>query len=245
MNDTELDELLDKWCAPAAPASLRERVRAGFGAGRGQKAGAGRLERWGPVFAAGARKGLLVAGSVAAGALLFSVSLAFPQSSVRPPFTVESELVTYAEDGSAGGPMRVASYSDRGREVVLSRWYPGNPLGTAMGRLLEFWRAQMVRFAASDEQMRRYAEVRAGKGAALIQAGCVDGEIVGRERILNYPTVKVEIHMNDHQKATAWRAPDLACFALRTTAEVSHPDGTFRLVMKRQALKVTLNPPTE
>ena len=32
MNDTELDELLDQWAAPPAPASLREKVRAGFGA---------------------------------------------------------------------------------------------------------------------------------------------------------------------------------------------------------------------
>ena len=33
MNDTELDEMLDQWAAPPAPASLREKVRAGFGAG--------------------------------------------------------------------------------------------------------------------------------------------------------------------------------------------------------------------
>jgi hypothetical protein len=110
-----------------------------------------------------------------------------------------------------------------------------------MGRLLEFWRAQMLRFDVSDEQMRRYNEVRASRAAALMQTGCVDGDLVGRETILNYPTVKVEIHLKDRQKATAWRAPDLACFALRTTAEVPRPDGTFRLVMKREALKVTVN----
>ena len=30
MTDTELDELLDKWTAPSAPPSMRDRVRAGF-----------------------------------------------------------------------------------------------------------------------------------------------------------------------------------------------------------------------
>ncbi len=34
MNDTELDDLLDTWTAPPPPASLRERVQAGFAADR-------------------------------------------------------------------------------------------------------------------------------------------------------------------------------------------------------------------
>ena len=32
MNDTELDEMLNKWEAPPVPASLRANVRAGFSA---------------------------------------------------------------------------------------------------------------------------------------------------------------------------------------------------------------------
>ena len=41
---------------------------------------------------------------------------------------------------------------------------------------------------------------------------------------------------------TLWMAPDLGCFALRLTREERRPDGTFRLVLKKQATKVTLNP---
>jgi hypothetical protein len=41
---------------------------------------------------------------------------------------------------------------------------------------------------------------------------------------------------------TLWTAPDLGCFALRITIEERRPDGTFRLVSAKQALKVTLNP---
>ena len=241
MNDTELDELLDKWNVPAAPASLRERVRAGFAAVRERQTITGRFMGWQPVFAAVARKSLLVAACVGAGALLFTVSLAFPQTPVRAPFTVESELVTYGKDGSPGGPMRIDSYSDHGREVVLSRWYPGNPLGTALSRLLEFWRAHMLPFAVSGERMEQSEKIQAGRAAALMQAGCLDGDLVGRETILNYPTLKVEIHPGGRVRATAWRAPDLACFALQTTTEVQLPDGTFQLVLKREALKVTVN----
>jgi hypothetical protein len=242
MKDTDLDELLDKWSAPEAPASLRERVRAGFGVGREQKAVAGRLERWGPVFAAGARKGLLVAGCVAAGALLFSVSLAFPQNPARPPFTVESEMVTYTDDGSAGGAMRIDSYSDHGREVVLSRWYPGNPLFTALSRLEEFWQAHVLYFAVSDEKIEARARLQASRAAALIQAGCVDGEVVSYETILGYPTVAVQhLSLDNHRRMIARMAPDLGCFPLRVTMERQRLDGTFRLVMKREALKVTVN----
>jgi hypothetical protein len=241
MTDTELDELLDKWNVPAAPASLRERARAGFGTGRERQTIIGLFERWRPVLTGVARKGLLVAGCVAAGAFLFAVGVAFPQIPVRPPYIVESEMVTYASDGSPGGAMRISSYSDRGREVVLSRWYPGNPWGTVMGRLLEFWRAYVLSFAVRPERIEQREKIQTSRAAALMQAGCVDGELVGRETILNYPSLKVEIHPAGGVRATAWRAPDLACFALRTTAEVRLPDGTFRLVLKREALKITVN----
>ena len=39
-----------------------------------------------------------------------------------------------------------------------------------------------------------------------------------------------------------WMAPDLGCFALRITSEALRPDGTFRLVKTKQALRVTMNP---
>jgi hypothetical protein len=240
MSDTELDELLDKWSAPEAPAALRERVRAGFGAVREQKMIAGRFERWRPVFAAVARKGLLVAGCVAAGALLFTVSLAFPQSTVRPPYVVDSELVTYAEDGSAGGPMRIDSYSDQGREVVLSRWYPDDPFKTAIGRFLDFWQSHVLSFTASRERIEQRSKVQAERAAA--QAGCGDRDVVGHEMILGHPAVESQ-HLSsaDRRRASIWMAPDLACFPLRITVEVQRPDGTFRLVWKREALKVTVN----
>ena len=38
-----------------------------------------------------------------------------------------------------------------------------------------------------------------------------------------------------------WQSPELGCFPLRFTREQQRPDGTFRLLMERRALKVTSN----
>jgi len=70
----------------------------------------------------------------------------------------------------------------------------------------------------------------------------VDAQIVGRETILNYPTVAVQLGSGDQRRLTLWTAPDLGCFALKITTEERRPDGTFHLVSKKQALNVTLNP---
>jgi hypothetical protein len=48
--------------------------------------------------------------------------------------------------------------------------------------------------------------------------------------------------MDDWRRMTLWMAPDLGCFALRITIEERGADGTFRLVLRKQAQKVTLNP---
>jgi hypothetical protein len=39
-----------------------------------------------------------------------------------------------------------------------------------------------------------------------------------------------------------WMAPDLGCFALRLSIEEQRPDGTFRPVSEKQALRVKAKP---
>jgi hypothetical protein len=53
--------------------------------------------------------------------------------------------------------------------------------------------------------------------------------------------VAIQLGSGDQRRLTLWMAPDLGCFALRITTEERRPD-TFRLVSRKQALKVTLNP---
>lgn len=273
MNDTELDEILNSWSVPPAPASLRERVRAGFAAGIGQETSPG-VRHWTAAFVPSARKSLVAGAILAVGTLLLVVAQAFPQMfslgspPVKIPYTVDSEFVRYAEDGSSSIEMYSTSYSLNGHEILLSRSLPGNLLGTAIGRTLDatlpYWSRLMSRLTVDAELLKKVRRAAAqavtvitggdektglllahyGFARAAPGAGCLAGPIVGRETILNYPTVAVQRDDGGRQspRMTLWTSPDLGCFALRITIEEQRPDGTFRLVSRKQALKVTMNP---
>jgi hypothetical protein len=272
MNDTELDEILNSWSAPPAPASLRERVRAGFAAGLGRETFPG-VRHWTAAFVPSVSKSLVAGAILALGTLLLVVAQAFPQMfslgspPVKIPYTVDSEFVRYAEDGSSSIEMYSTSYSLNGHEILLSRSLPGNLLGTAIGRTLDATLPYVSRLmsrltvdAELLEKVRRAAgqavTVTTGCGGKCLVlehygfaratpgAGCLAGPIVGRETILNYPTVAVQRDDGGPQspRMTLWTSPDLGCFALRITIEERQPDGTFRLVSRKQALKVTMNP---
>jgi hypothetical protein len=248
MNDTELDQLLDTWSVPPTPASLRGSVRAGFAARPERKRFLGSPARWISLFAA---------AILAMGAFLLVVALALPQTlgldspPARIPYTVDSEIVRYANDGSSSVEANLTSYNNNGSEIVLFGVYSSfsTAIRAAAARVGEL----TLPFVLSKEQwdlVRSQSRVRfgpvggrfVGNAAALLQAGCVSGPVVGRETILNHPTVAVRRSMNDRERMTLWMAPDLGCFALRITIEHQQPDGTFRLGIKKQAVKVTVNP---
>ena len=160
--------------------------------------------------------------------------------------------------------MYSTSYNLNGREIILSRSLPGNPFGTALRRaldpihsLLNNLTLPFVVNADLLERVRTSARVITGcenescmllaaeifpRPTAGSAAGCLDGAVVGRETILGYPTTAVQLPLGDQRRMTLWTAPDLGCFALRISIEEQRPDGGFRLVSKKQALKVTLNP---
>ena len=245
MNDTELDQLLNTWSVSPAPASLRASVRAGFHA---------RLER---------RKFPVVRVLIAAvsiGVFLLAVTLALPQTlglnspPVHVPYLVESDVVQYAADGTSSLEVQLTSYNNNGSEIVLYEVSPSfltairvglEAAGSVVGRLT-------LPFVVSPEQLKSlrstalvtagFEHYRLGSAAALLSTGCVIGPVVGHETILDHPTVAVQSILDDRRRMTMWMAPDLGCFALRITTEERRPDGTFRLVRKKQAAKVTLTP---
>jgi len=270
MNDTELDELLDTWSAPPPPASLRENVRAGFAASLEGKTSPS-VMHWIAAFVPSARRRLLAAAILGAGAFLLIVNQAFPQMfglgapPVKIPYTVESEYLRYGDGVSSSTQvyrkqMYSTSYSLNGREIILSRSLPGNPFATALRRALDpihdFLGKLTLPFVVKTElleKVRTSPRVITGcadDGCMLLgaeifprpAAGCVDGPVVGHETILNYATTAVQLRWDDHRRIMLWMAPDLGCFALRITIEEKRPDGTFRLVSRKQALRVTLNP---
>jgi hypothetical protein len=71
---------------------------------------------------------------------------------------------------------------------------------------------------------------------------CIEGAVVDRGTILNYPVAAVRSRWTEHGRMTLWMAHDLGCFALRSTYETEQPDGSFRLVGEKRAVKVKRAP---
>ncbi len=253
MNDTELDEMLDKWEAPAAPASLRAKVQAGFSPDRPRHEAPRGPWHWITSFTP--RKTVLGGIAVAVGALLCLVTLALPQTLIlsSPPYTVESKCMRFADERGPAAEMILTSYNDKGSEIVLSRSLPGNLFGTVATRVTDAASSLITRFTwpvFKPEQLeiiKTQAGVSSGfqywylGSAAELQHGCVNGPVVGREKILDYQTTAVEYRQDNYFKFTVWRAPGLGCFALRLTDEERQDDGTYRLIREKRAFHVTLN----
>jgi len=252
MNDTELDQLLNTWDAPPAPASLRAGVLVGFHA---------RPER---------RKfhgvRILIA-AVGVGVFLLAVTLALPQtlsliSPTRAPYIVDSDVVRYRSDGTSSVEVHLASYNNNGSEIVVYEVSPSllTDLQLGLQAVNSAWTRLTLPLALSPEMLEKANSIArgsigldhyrlcsqsfgcVGSGPALLHTGCVIGPVVGNETILEHPTVAVQSMLDDQRRRTMWMAPDLGCFALRITTEERRSDGTFRLVRKKQATKVTLTP---
>lgn len=118
MTDSELDEILNQWSAPCPPPFTRKHVQARFSTLPPRK------RCW--------RKSAVAAGVLASAALFLLVTQAFPQRPARPPWSVDSEFVRYADDGSTSIEMDSTSYESNGAEILLSRSTPGNPFKTAL-----------------------------------------------------------------------------------------------------------------
>lgn len=263
MNDTELDEMLDRWSAPVAPESLRERVTAGL---RPQPERSRFRWSWG--------KSLMAAGVLAM--LLLVVTRAVPQTLppvTHHPYVVLSEFVRYAKDGSAQVQMYSTSYNDEyGREMMVARNIPDNAFGDVVARTMDALADAAAPLVVRLQRLSPHgaeADSRATvgpipsvntecvektcihgtahyllpKAAANPAIGCVDGPVIDRETILDYPTVALQLPLDgNHIRRTVWMAPALGCFALKVATERQQPDGTFRLVSGKLAIKVRLNP---
>ena len=233
MNDHELDEMLNQWGAPPVGAKLRERVRSGFVAAPKRR-----------YFPSVGWKGLFA--GVAAAAIVFMVVtaeafpdvLGSPSPALRAPWVAESNVTTYAKDGSSRLESTIMSYSYKGTDIVLVESDQGDPIHTAimgfhigMHQLLLRYipNAVMPESAAKDAWFSAY-----------VNSGCVDkGDVVaGHETLLAYQTTAIQRTGSDGLRITQWRSPELGCFALKIKGEEPLPGGAFRVAKERDTVRV-------
>src|SRR6266481_1413749 len=186
-------------------------------------------------------KSLIVGAVLGVGAFVWT-SQALPQTLqlasplVRIPYTVDSVFVRYADDGSPSVDIYSTSYNHNGTEIQLSSSVPGHPFATAIRRTLDATGFVLFHLRALFHPEAEQAESAAN--AVRVSNGCADGPVIGQETILKYPTVAIQLSDRE-ERTTMWQSPELGCFPLRFTREQQRPDGTFRLLMERRALKVT------
>jgi hypothetical protein len=256
-SDDDLNCLLRAWTIPESPDSLERRLRRAY-----RDRTRSRSKRWfqkAPGFWTRWIGGFAppVAGmcaGIAAGAVMFLLVIAeaFPQSlaglsSTTFPFTVDSEEIEYKADGSS--TIRELFTSAGG--LVLSSEFPGDPIRTAQQRILDPLSLILYRISepfVNHQQARLNAQypLRA-KHIAEQQRTCgapgAPWTVVGSETILNYATTGVQkVWMEEGKpvRLTQWSAPDLHCFALKSTTEKTFDDGRLRLAFELRALRVTI-----
>jgi hypothetical protein len=249
MSDAELDEILDQWMAPAAPASLRAKVRAEADLRARRRV----------------RPGIWALASIAA--VLLVVAQAFPQkllsSGARIPYTVDSEFFYTPENGSTFVQMSITSYTLEGREIFLSKSLPDDPWGTMMLRAQDFGAALLrpiqeltLPMVASPEQIQKVRALARiadcawgnctggwilGKRTDLLRVGCELAPVAGHETILGYRTAALRREIGPSRRITVWMAPALGCFPLKFLVEEQEADGAWRAIRGRRALKITVN----
>jgi hypothetical protein len=231
MKDTELDEILNQWDAPAPRAELRGRVRSGFRAKTTAPRRWFRLPTW------DGGKGLFAGLAAGAAMFLLAIGVAFPQSLQRfaagpIPFLVYSEYIGYNDDGSSVITKYARTFERDGHEWILDASFPGSAWQTAHIKLISSLHLMFY------ELLRPFQDVQpAGKG-------CEGWTAYGHETLLGYQTTIIRTTFTEgreNYRFTKWVAPALSCATLKTTYEQLRADGTARLVDERRALNVIMN----
>lgn len=230
MNDSELDQLLDAWRAPAPSISARAKALAGFRTRQSSR----RFLAWIP-------RTPLLAGAAAMLALVWA-SQALPQTfrvaadGWRVPYTVESEYTDY-ESGVPTVYQYTTSYMHGTREFMLSFTIPDHPVETMHNQTIAWIQQTMLELSAPFRAESEQKDM--ALAAALVKNGCVNGTVVGRETILGFQTVGVQRGYGRWRR-TEWMAPDLNCFPLKQISEKEGPDGKLRVRNGRRAVKVVV-----
>jgi hypothetical protein len=244
MTDIELDEMLDCWQTPPLRESLTDEVRSGFGQIPKRTK---RVARWRTLPKN--RFGRLATAMVAAAILLFAIVQVSPRTvrmaspGFRIPFYVESIFERFAEDGSIEYRSRMTAFPYGGIDWNMSVVEEsGNPILNVFQGIARSIRNQFVLAVPSLVLPKQPPMAEPAWFAGFVRSGCSEGRtVVGQEAIAGYPTTILQSE-TPRGRLRIWMAPDLSCYSLRMTDEFEEADGRYRLRLRKNAVKVTINP---
>jgi hypothetical protein len=247
MNDTELDEMLDRWQAPATRESWREELRAGFAVRAGRAGRRGLLRR---MIDAASRVpfGRLAVATVGAVAVFFAVLQVAPRivrmaspSSFRIPFYVESVFVSYAKNGSVERRSRNTAFPYGGIAFNMSVTELDGSLRSKVSEITGSIRTQIVLAMPSLVLPKRPPMAEPAWFAGFVRSGCSEGRtVVGHEVVAGYETTVTQNEWPTG-RVRIWMAPELACFPLKFIREVRRSDGSYQFEATDEVVRVTMN----
>jgi hypothetical protein len=247
--DPELKSLCAEWLAPEPTVDLRSRVLTAFDREFGVR-NPGR-RRWSGALVPETWKGMLAGFVFGAVVCCLVIGQAFPQSlslfsGFRIPYVVEWEFFAYTSDGSPGFEAHFSGFKNGGDEIILSGTVKG--LSAFQNTVRGIWdsgRTLLIQVAPSLMLPQQSSESVAWN-RAYVRNGCLGhgpetGEtVIGHEIILGHSTTIV-LFTQAKERTTQWLAPDLGCFALKQITEELRSDGSYLVLRRVQALKVTVN----
>jgi hypothetical protein len=247
MNDQELDEMLNQWTSPPMRDSVRDNLRAEFARRPARTNRVGLLCRMREA-APRIRAGRFAVATVGAAALLFGIVQVSPQTvglaspGFRIPFYIEAEFVRYADDGSAPHRTRITSFPYGGHQVTMSVRKSDDSYLDAVRGIASSIRDHFILAVPSLVLPKEPPMTEPAWFAGFVRSGCSSGKtVVGHETVAGHETTVVQTGAPRH-RMKIWLAPDLGCVDLKLTDEVQEPDGTYRLKLHKEAIKVTMNP---
>jgi hypothetical protein len=258
-SEDDLDSLLKAWSVPQSPDAMERRLRRAYRERTRSRTMPGPVDnsavRWIAGFAPVAGK---FAGAIAGMVILLAViTRAFPQSLglIASPaaITTDSEFLVYQDDGSyTVSEYRTSSILGE-RAIILSSYFPGDPLRTVAGDVLNpmhaildpiLQRAMSPMFyrPGREEHIRAIQRARNRNGCKPSNMWGWPMTVTGEEEILNYTTTIFQFTPDGRNlRFTEWFAPGLDCVSLRSTTEKKLTDGIFRPASEMRVVKVTTN----
>jgi len=212
MNDTELDDMLNKWDAPPVPRGLRERIS--------QEPP---RKKWKFRLPSG-----LFFGLAAGAAMCFiGMTAAFPQAmGPTPRFNLLSEVLEYKDDGSSTIREYRASTARDGAEIMLQQTFPDS-----------FF---MTIHQGFFNTVHRILGLEHGPAPMASDCSYPGHAVLGQETLVGYQTTKLRYTDDSTGRYTEWRAPQLDCIAMKYTWE-KLVKGEFQLAEMKKPMTVRIN----
>jgi hypothetical protein len=178
--------------------------------------------------------------------LLFGIVQVYPRIAVmaspgfRIPYYVESTFELFGPNGSIQRRHLVTSFPYGGNDINMAVIQLHNSPLDHLREIVASLRTRLILAMPSTILPKHPPMTEPAWHVEYVRSGCSSRPtVIGHEAIAGYDTTVVQNAFPAH-RFTFWFAPELGCAALKQTYEVRQPDGAFRMLTRKEAVRVTI-----